>query len=82
MFANCYSHYYSQLSIKARSNKWLPKTLLSVQLQPNISYNCSAMVAYSPANHSPQYKYVLSKFIQKLYVALSWEQLNCLFFLS
>ena len=63
----------SQLSIKACPNTWLPKTLTSVQLQPNIAELCPAMVTYSPSNHSSQYKHrmlfmslELSKFIQKL----------------
>ena len=45
-----------QLSIKACPNIWLPKTLISVQLQPNLAEHCPAMVTYSPSNQSPQYK--------------------------
>ena len=48
----------AQLSITARPNTWLPKTLTSVQLQPNIADLCPAMVTYSSSNHSPQYKYM------------------------
>ena len=72
--------YISQLSIKACPNIWLPKTLTSVQLQPNIAEHCPAMVTYSPSNHSPQCKkkrrflfLVLSKPIPKLILALSWN---------
>ena len=68
---------------------WLPNTLTPVQLKPHIAKLCPAKVTYSPSNHSPQYKclglficLLLSKFIQKLDVALSWEQLNFQFFLS
>ena len=71
---------HSQLSIKACPNTWLPKTLTSVQLQPIIAELCPAIVTYSPSNHSPQYKniklflsLVLSKLIQKLVIALSWN---------
>ena len=70
----------AQLSIKACSNTWLPKTLTSVELQPIIAELCPAMVTYSPSNHSPQYKniklflfLVLSKLIWKLVIALSWN---------
>ena len=70
----------SQLSIKACPNTWLPKTLTSVQLQPIIAELCPAMVTYSPSNYSPQYKniklflfLVLSKLIQKLVIALGWN---------
>ena len=45
-----------------------------------------AMVTYSPSNHSPQYKniklflfLVLSKLIQKLVIALSWNNLISIF---
>ena len=70
----------AQLSIKACPKTWLPKTLTSVQLQPIIADLCPAMVTFSPSNHSPQYKniklclsLVLSKLIQKLVIALSWN---------
>ena len=63
----------AQLSMKACPNTWLPKTLTSVQLQPNIAELCPAMVTYSPSNHSPQHKniglflsLVSSEIIQKL----------------
>ena len=68
----------TQLSTKACPNIWLPKTLTSVQLQLIIAKLCLAMVTYSPSNDSPQYKnniiIVLSKLIQKLVIALSWNR--------
>ena len=77
----------SQLSIKAFPNTWLPKTLTSVQLQPIIIQLCPAMLTYSPSNHSPQYNnikhflfLVLGKLIQKLGIALSWNNWISSFF--
>ena len=81
--------WYSQLSIKACPNTWLPKTLTSVQLQPNIAEHFPAMVTYSPSKHSPQCKskrlflfLVLNKLIRKLIIALSWNKKKFQFSLS
>ena len=78
----CQWQIMSQLSIKTCPITWLPKTLASVQLQPNIAKLCPAMVTYSPSNPSPKYNYlwpflwlVLSEFIKILDEALSWEKL-------
>ena len=73
-------HRPPQLSIRACPNTWLPKKLTSLHLQPIIAELCPAMVTYSPSNHSPWNQnirlflcLVLSKFIQKLNIALIWE---------
>ena len=83
----CQWQIMSQLSIKTCPITWLPKTLASVQLQPNIAKLCPAMVTYSPSNQSPKNNYlrlflwlVLGKFIKILDEALSWEQLIFFYF--
>ena len=43
--------------MKACPNNWLPKTLTSVQLQPELAKLYPAMVTYSPSNHSALYKF-------------------------
>ena len=71
-----------QLSIEACPKTWLPKTLTSLQLNPNITQLSPAMVAYCHSNlvHNtskfgffvvPSIEYV----IQKLDIALSWAEL-------
>ena len=54
-----------QLSADACPNNWLPKTLKSVQLHPNITEICPAMVAFCYSNIGPQYKKI--RFVSSQY---------------
>ena len=80
----------TQLSVKACPNNWLPKRLKSVQLHPNITELCPAMVACFYSNLCSKYEklgllllnIMCVFFIQKLDNTPNWAPLNFQFFLS
>ena len=56
LFTNAAVSSSAQLSSEACPNNWLQKELTSVQLHPNITKLCPAMVVCEQTNINPQYK--------------------------